>query len=72
MTRELIEAILDPTNWRPYISQIAKQTGMSPSTVTEAIARRLVGKRIQIVIKENTESEANELLKNEGNKDGYF
>lgn len=56
--KDLIEAILDPENWRPNITRIAEQTELSQSTVSEAIKRRMEQKQIMVEIRNLSEAEA--------------
>ena len=63
--RELIEAIVDPSNWKPNISKIAEETGKPHSTVSDAIKQRMEKCQIEVSIRNLSEAEALEKCKND-------
>jgi len=63
--KELIEAILDPSNWKPNISKIANETGVPPTTVSDAIKKRQKNCQLEVTIRNLSEAEALERCKND-------
>jgi len=61
--KELIEAIMDPNNWKPNITRITEETGLARSTVHEQINKRLSNCEIELTIKALNEAEALEKRK---------
>jgi len=58
MKKTLIESMLNPKNWKPNISKIAKETNLSNSTVSEHIKRRIDNCEIEVQITNLSELEA--------------
>lgn len=58
MPKEFIESVMDAKNWKPNITQIMEETGLSFSTVKNRIEKRLENRTLQLHVWELTESEA--------------
>lgn len=61
--KEFIEALMDPDNWKPNLSQIAEQTGKTISTVSEQYKVRKNKGLIKLTIESVSEADALKIQK---------
>ena len=52
MTNEVFKELMDPSNWAPNYSEIARKTGKSVSAVHAYCNRRIDNSEIKVEIKE--------------------
>lgn len=57
-TKDFIEALLDPDNWKPNLSDISEQTGLARSTVRRKFQTMQDKGTIEVHVVEYAESEA--------------